>query len=352
MTTKETIQTSINSRLKSTPTLIEGGTIQDIVGSVSYELANIIDTKIDVILDNAFVTTADEAHLLIKGEELGIYKKEATLAYVDATITNGEANVVINKGTRAKTSLGVVFETIADNTTDESGMAYVKMVCLNVGEIGNIEKNTLIEFDGSYIGLENAKITNQNEGYGGYEAEATEEYRERILEYLKDDACNSNISDYTMWAKSISGVKNVVIEDAISAGAGNVNVYISAVNNERVSSELINAVLEKIKKEQIINADVKVCALEYLPINIQATLSIKNEFNLMGVKEEFLNLLNKYLNTKPAIISYLYISNLFFEIEGILDVSNYLLNGATESIKVGTFEVPTTGLIELNVEEG
>ena len=66
MTTKDEIQTSINSRLQTPLTKIEGGTIQDIIGSISYELANIIDTKIETVLDNAFVTTADEEHLEIK----------------------------------------------------------------------------------------------------------------------------------------------------------------------------------------------------------------------------------------------------------------------------------------------
>ena len=46
MTTKDEIQTSSNSRLQTHLTKIEGGTIQDIIGSISYELANIIETKI------------------------------------------------------------------------------------------------------------------------------------------------------------------------------------------------------------------------------------------------------------------------------------------------------------------
>ena len=53
MTTKEDVQQSINSRLKTEPTLIEGGTVQDIVGSVTFELANIISTDIE-ILEPAF----------------------------------------------------------------------------------------------------------------------------------------------------------------------------------------------------------------------------------------------------------------------------------------------------------
>ena len=85
MTTKEEIQTSINSRLTTKATKIEGGTIQDIIGSISYELANIIDTKIETILDNAFIVSADEIYLELKGRELNIIRKPASYALLDST---------------------------------------------------------------------------------------------------------------------------------------------------------------------------------------------------------------------------------------------------------------------------
>ena len=351
MTTKDDVQSSINSRLQTEPTLIEGGTVQDIVGSVSYELANIIDTKIDVILDNAFVTTADEKHLLIKGSELGVYKKEATSSYVFAKITDALPNTIITTDIQAKTSSNIIFQVIEEAVADENGEAVVKMECLTEGSVGNIQIGALNEFCDSYEGLTTAEITNEKKGYDGYNEETVEEYRARILEYMKDDACNSNISDYILWAKSVSGVKNVVVKDAMQAGAGNVGVYISAINNETVSNELKLQVKEKIEKEQIINANVSIGALSYLSVNITANVTLKDGYDISTVKNEFAELLENYLDTRPSVVSYLYISNLFFDTDGILDVSNYLLNNASQSVEIGELEIPVKGTITLSVEE-
>jgi len=169
---------------------------------------------------------------------------------------------------------------------------------------------------------------------------------------MKDDACNSNITDYIYWAKSVSGVKHVVVKDAFSAGPGKVDVYVSAINNDIISNELLTSVKEKILEDQIINALVTVYPLEYSYINVNADISLKEGADIEDIENKFKILLEEYLNTKPSFISYLYISNLFFEIEGVLDVSNYLLNGASSSITISELQVPVAGEIELlNAEE-
>ena len=351
MTTKEEVRQSINSRLKTAATKIEGGLTQDIIGSVSYELANIIDTKIDVILDNAFVSTADIEHLKIKGEELGLFQNEATSAIVVAKITNASPNTKLPDNFMAQTTDGIIFKNIEEKTTNESGFLEIQMECLTKGNIGNIKQGTLTEFYDKYEGFENAQITNENSGYNGFEEETTEEFRERILTYLRDDAANSNIADYSWWAKEVAGVKNVIVEDATEAGAGNVNVYISAMNNLEVSKELIASVKEKIQSEQIINANLNVLPLEYLKINITADIKLKEGFEKEAVKSEFSALVENYLSKLPSFVSYLYISNLFFETEGIEDVSNYLLNSGTESISISKLQVPVVGEIVLNTIE-
>lgn len=225
------------------------------------------------------------------------------------------------------------------------------MECLTKGNIGNIKQGTLTEFYDKYEGFENAQITNENSGYNGFEEETTEEFRERILTYLRDDAANSNMADYSWWAKEVAGVKNVIVEDATEAGAGNVNVYISAMNNLEVSKELIASVKEKIQSEQIINANLNVLPLEYLKINITADIKLKEGFEKGTVESKFIALVENYLSKLPSFVSYLYISNLFFETEGIEDVSNYLLNSGTESINISKLQVPVVGEIVLNTIE-
>ena len=59
MTVQEEIIKRISERLKIEANLLEGGFAQDIIGSISYELANITETELNRIADRAFVTTAE-----------------------------------------------------------------------------------------------------------------------------------------------------------------------------------------------------------------------------------------------------------------------------------------------------
>lgn len=351
MGTKEIIQESINSRLVSSPTKIEGGTIQDLVGSISYELANIIDTKIDIILENAFVKTADEEHLILKGEELGLYKKEGKKAKVIATISDCEADFLIQKYIKAKTSDNIVFQVFEEASTDANGSAQVLMECVESGTVGNINSGELKFFVENYVGLENAKIVNKSDAYDGFEEEDIEAYRNRILDYLKDDSMNSNISDYINWAKSVVGVKSVVVKDATVAGNGCVRVYISSLSNKEVSEELICAVKEKIEKEQIINAKTTVLPLENFAVNIQAKIKVKEGIVIDDIKNNFVVLLEKYLNEKRNVISYFYILNLLFEVSGITDVIEYTINENKTSLEIDELFVPVVGEVNFIIEE-
>ncbi len=350
MSTKDDIQTSINNRLKSIPTKIEGSTIQDVVGSVSYELANIIDTRINVILDNAFVTSADEEHLKIKGEELGIYKKEATSAYVRVQITNATPNTIVKKDIKAKTKDNIIFQVDKEVQTDENGFAEFRMQCLEKGNVGNIKTGELCEFYSIYEGFESAEIINIADGYDGFEDENTEEYRQRILEYLKDDACNSNIADYTNWAKSVPGVKHVVVKDATVSKAGHVDVYISALENENVTDNLIQNVKEYIEKEQIINAILNVYPLQYFKINVNAKIKTEEYSSIANIKYHFEELLKNYLDNKPLNVSYLYVSNLLFEAKGVLDIFDITINGTKSTVELDNLQVPVIGDVVLTQE--
>ena len=72
MGTQEDIQQRINSRLTIDANLVEGGFSQDIIGSVSYELANVYDTEIENAEDSEAVEeTGTEEETVVVSEELG-----------------------------------------------------------------------------------------------------------------------------------------------------------------------------------------------------------------------------------------------------------------------------------------
>lgn len=100
MGTQEDIQDQINSRLKIDANLLEGGFSQDIIGSVSYELANIKDTELDAIADRCFIATAQNDDLDKGGGNYGVPRREEAAAIVYLEIT-GDQYAVINQTVKA-----------------------------------------------------------------------------------------------------------------------------------------------------------------------------------------------------------------------------------------------------------
>ena len=100
MTVQEEIIRRINERLKIDANLMEGGFAQDIIGSISYELANITETELNRIADKAFVETAEGEDLDRVGADYGIERRQAAAAIVNLEIT-GDEFAVINQNVKA-----------------------------------------------------------------------------------------------------------------------------------------------------------------------------------------------------------------------------------------------------------
>ena len=129
-------------------------------------------------------------------------------------------------------------------------------------------------------------------------------------------------------------------------GAGNVGVFISAIDSI-VSEELINAVKTHIEEVQPINATIIVESLNYININVSANLILKDGFNEIDVKDEFVEALKAYLPTVDNVVSYFRISELLFNCSGVEDVVDYTLNGGVDSITLNNTDYATVGEVEI-----
>lgn len=343
MGTQEEIQQRINERLTIDANLLEGGFSQDIIGSVSYELANIYDTEINTILDKAFVTTSSGEFLDLVGKDYGIDRRLDTNAVVYLEIT-GTQGAVINQNIKA-TFNNLVFTVKEYKKINSDGIAKVKAECETTGVIGNVAANSITEFITPYQGL--ISVNNPDASYDGFDREDDETYRQRILDYLKEDATNANKQQYEQWARSVPGVQKAVIKSAEVMGAGNVGVFVSAIN-QTVSDELIANVKTHIESVQPINATVLVQSLNYVNIDINATLSLKDGYTTTDVKDEFIVYLNEYLPTVENIVSYFRVSELLFQCTGVEDVVEYTLNGNKTSVEIGDTDYATVGEVVIN----
>lgn len=344
MTVEQDIKDRINSRLTMTANLLEGGFSQDIIGSVAYELANIKETELDTIADRCFVKTATGDDLDKVGADYGLPRRESVAAVVYLQI-EGDQYAIINNQVKAIYN-NLVYTVQEYKKINSSGVATVKAQCETVGTIGNVPAETITQFVTQYEGLRT--VTNPEPAFDGFDREDDEIYRQRILDYLAEDATNANEAQYNKWAREVEGVEKAVIKSAETMGAGNVGVYISAIGTT-VSDELKQNVKEYIESVQPINATVIVNGLEYVDINVTATVVLKDGFEVTDVKDEFTVLLKQYLPTVDNSVSYLRISDLLFSCSGVEDVTDYTLNGGKVSIQIEDTQYANVG--EINVTE-
>lgn len=342
MGTQEEIQERINSRITIDANLLEGGFSQDIIGSVSYELANIQDTEIDLIADNCFVATAKGQYLDLVGEDYGLPRRLDAAAIVYLEIT-GEQFATVNQNVK------VIYENLVFTVQEyakinSSGVVTVKAKCETLGTVGNIPANTLTKFLTDYAGLKT--VNNPAPAYDGFDTEDDEIYRQRILDYLAEDATNANAQQYEKWAREVTGVERAVIKSAEDMGAGNVGVFISAINAE-VSPDLIQAVYDHINAVQPINATVIVQALQYVKIDIVANVILKAGWEPSDVQEELTELMKQYLPTTEKVVSYFRILEFLFQCSGVEDVTDYTLNDGKVSIDISDIEYPVLGEVSI-----
>ena len=343
MTVQEEIIKRISERLKIEANLLEGGFAQDIIGSFSYELANITETELNRIADRAFVTTAEGEDLDRVGADYGIERRQDAAAIVYLEIT-GDEFAVINQNVKAVYN-NLVFTVQEYKKINSSGVARVKAKCEALGVIGNVPANTITEFLTDYAGLRT--VNNPEPAYDGFDKEDDTIYRQRILDYLANDSANCNKAQYETWAREVTGVLKAVVKGADEGmGAGNVGVFISAID-ANVSEELKKAVYDYINEKQFINATLIVDSLNYIDIDIVANVILKEGYSNIDVMDEFKLKLKAYLSTVEKIVSYFKISELLFDCAGVEDVTEYTVNGDIESIVLADTDFPVVGEVQI-----
>lgn len=348
METQELIQQRINDRLTMPANLLEGGFSQQIIGSVSYELANIEDTELNNIADRCFVKTAQGDDLDKVGADYGMPRRKDVAALVYLEIT-GVQGAVINTTIKA-TYNNLVYTVQEYKVINSSGIAKVQAQCETLGTIGNVPANTITEFLTNYDGL--TSVTNPEPAYDGFNREDDETYRQRILDYLAEDATNANANQYEKWAREVEGIQKAVIKGAEDMGAGNVGVFISAIGDVPVSEDLKKNVFNHIDSVQPINATVIVNSLTYIDVDVTANVVLKDGYTTIDIKDELTQKLKVYLPTVDNTVSYFNINNLIFDCVGVEDVTSYTLNGGNVSINIEDTEYPVTGEVTINESLG
>lgn len=343
MSLKDDYVADMNARLKLQENKTEGTFGQDIIGAVGYEFAAVQETQIDTLLNRAFATTATGDDLDLCGADVGLDRKQATYATVPVRV-EGYPNQMV--GTDVKiTFSNLVFTCTENKNIPEEGFVDVTFKCDSPGVDGNVDEGTVFDFVGSYYGLTSAVAT--GDGAGGTDKESDDDYRERILFKIRSEASSGNKAHYQLWAESVDGVGKAIILPLWN-GNGTVKVLISTPDKTAPTEELLQRVSDYIEDNAPIGATVTVASVDYVDIDIVADCVIDSSGSTTTVKAEFTELLKQYLDTADLTVSYLRMSDLLFNCQGVEDVTNYTMNGGKVSINLSETQVARAGSITIN----
>jgi hypothetical protein len=85
-----------------------------------------------------------------------------------------------------------------------------------------------------------------------------------------------------------------------------------------------------------------------MDIDTEATIVLKSGYTLADVIQEYSLALAEYLENAVNIVSYFKASDLLFACSGVQDVTDFSLNGGTDSIDIDETDYPVVGEVDID----
>lgn len=300
-----------------------------------------IYTEMWAVMNEMFADTAGREYLIKRAAERGLMPKAASYA-----ILKGEFNIDIPIGSRFS------LETLNYRAVKRIAFGIYWMQCETKGEVGNTLFGMMIPIE--YIkGLTRAELTELL--IPGEDEEETEHFRSRYFASLDSQAFGGNIADYKEKVTAISGVGGVKVYPAWDGG-GTVKLVI--INSEYAvpSLELIQSVKDVMDPAPgegkgygmaPIGHLVTVEAAQEEAISITSTIVYQMDYNFERCQGDILTAVDSYLHelnmtwqdSRQTIVRVSRIESRLLDIEGVLDVYDTKINGAS-----GNFEMPSNAI--------
>lgn len=198
----------------------------------------------------------------------------------------------------------VVSEDGVDYSTEGEGLipigetsCIVPVTCLTTGLEGNVSAGKINIIDDDNIDIPGLTVTNPEEFNNGTDYEEDDEYRERLLEYVRQDDFGS-IGHYNRLGESVTGVHDVLLVDTDEVNPVTNRKYTNKVlvngNVKPVSNSVIAEVLEVFSAPEniVVNHSFKVnpCVCDIVDLTLNLTVQEELDESLI------LNMLQIYFD--------------------------------------------------------
>lgn len=171
------------------------------------------------------VQTATDGDLDRLGSEYDVPRNPAAAAQFTATLPATTGTIIPSTTIFTGVNNGVKYISIG-SVTASAGVATLTLRSTEVGVIGNLNVFDTLKIQSQISGATTtATITAQ--AITGAELETDEAYRSRILEVIQNPPQGGATTDYRIWAKTVSGVKNAFPYSGLTS-PGDITVYVEA----------------------------------------------------------------------------------------------------------------------------
>lgn len=326
----------------------EGSVVYDVSSPTAVEFQNAY-IEMDNVLNETFADTASKYYLVKRCKERGINIQLATNA-----VRQGEFNIDIPIGSRFSLNQlnYVAIEKISNGI--------FKMQCETAGVVGNADSGSMIPID--YIdGLQTAFLTDVL--IPGEDEEDVEHLRERYFNSFDSQAFGGNVADYKEKIKSLGGVGGVKVHRAWNGG-GTVKAVIMDSTYSKPSDILIASVQEQIDPTGSQGEGLGIAPIGHVvtidgcgevTVDIQTCIVFQNEWNWQLIEPQVHSAIDGYFkelsmgweesDKNDLIVRISQIETRLLDVEGVLDISNTLLNGKAENLSIDKYSIPIRGTV-------
>ena len=319
----------------------EGSFTSNMVAPLVEELAKAYINMGD-ILSLGFIDDTFDTYLDKRVGEFGVYRKTGTKAIGEIKV-EGKEGAVITNGTLIKAN-DLYFTVLNDIELPNENILYIE--ANEVGYKYNLLANT--EFELVEKNNKVTKLINEVEFSNGVDIETDEDLRKRFVKVVNNPSTSGNKNHYEEWALETNGVGRAIVYPLWN-GSGTVKVMIVGNDNKPVSDEIIEACELHISENMPIGCQLTVTTPTNLNIIINASIELKEGYEIEEVKEEFENKLNEYLKTVTTELTYSKIYGLLANMAGTEDISELTLND--NNINISIAEDKTINISEINLVE-
>lgn len=301
----------------------EGSEIRNLLEAFAVDLYMLMEEQ-NELTSIGFIDSADGEWLDKHGAHpfVNLERDQGSEATGEVTFTIPEAlteDIILEDGIVLVTEDGLEFTTdsecviSAGETTED-----VSVTCLTTGTDGNISADTLTIIDDETVEVNGLTVTNSEAFTGGTDYEEDEEYRERLLAYVRQDDFGS-ISYYNRLAAEVDGVHDIGLFDY----AGYTKQVLVNGDTKPCSDEILAEVSELFSDTYnlMLGHTFYITKVQYTSVDMNLTLTVSEELD----EDMILSILQIYFDGgsyEPYELDGLYIGDSVTS-ERIVDILSY-----------------------------